>query len=870
MALVIGSRKAGAGAGAGAELRRQMLIEALVPWVRDSVLRLNIQIYSVYLENVARCLLTMSEGAMWRYLNCGARLTSSEIGIGIGFLLRILHGRLRLREDYADGPHRRHHHTTTTGILTSLFGDAGAGVFTSAVLETLPPDVDEHVGEHDVGVGPWILFESRAHRVYLSGENFYLLSVDGSESYDLATCGSHGPERLALEVRPHNGWSIRHYRYSHPRQTRVVVNVTQYKITLEVLHVTRREVLQIRIRHEQHFNPVDPALGLLIQLLSADICNGRCDPHPNGHLIGTHPNGYLWPGLGLAALQWSAPPEPEPEPEPGPEPTTRSWCGDPINDFVCRHWMTVFNISAEVEDLGPNLGDVHPYSKPVCPADVTIFRTLDDLARSRTLCFAEDAFTYTGRRVTIGGWIADVGIFRDETPGPETTLVEVLVRSPDLRTLTRGKILVRGKRVYLSLPRVRAPAESFAEMLPALMGMFRGVDGSDPFAGLKLCPVINLDDIPMELVSFYNRTMRHFGFKRSFNFHFEGGLVDCRMGTSLGYQYVTSITITALGTFLGTEMGTRYTVTRRADGRKELELQIGKDGSFKIMTASPEHLTKEAFLIGWKGGVDEKGVPCLIKLAFPKDPYPGTGTTRIVQSKEGQFNGDEQFCKFRADRADVLEVHRLGPLYRCATWGCEGIGLYTPTPVRDDGPLFCVPCSHVEAEKKVPLQLVDFERYVLPPGSGDHKEKVVAISPIHATKTRYVAGEKVVPEGTFSTEITDCACPGIYFFLTRDRLYDYVFRDQALVEQVITGGAIDMGVISTEAIMEAISTEPVVTEPVVTEQGWPDLEIDLGDGATVMGTPDTEPVVTEATVTKATDTEQGWPDLDIDLGDGEN
>lgn len=233
--------------------------------------------------------------------------------------------------------------------------------------------------------------------------------------------------------------------------------------------------------------------------------------------------------------------------------------------------------------------------------------------------------------------------------------------------------------------------------------------------------------------------------------------------------------------------------------------------------------------------------PCLIKIALEKKPYPQRGGSRIAQNKMEQFNDGEHYSKFSSDEVRVLEVWPLEGLERCATPGCKNIALWgenentqtprhvsiTNTPVKEEkvegkeekkvvgeekrtsssssssslpyehSPLdgneskgqaqsanvgsFCVGCS----KKLKNARLIVFEKYVV--GKGLVPGTAVAVSPIAKKPLRYERGQIARAEGKFDVKITDCSqpdiFPGIYFFLTLDRLFDYVFGNLPLLEQ---------------------------------------------------------------------------------------
>jgi hypothetical protein len=233
----------------------------------------------------------------------------------------------------------------------------------------------------------------------------------------------------------------------------------------------------------------------------------------------------------------------------------------------------------------------------------------------------------------------------------------------------------------------------------------------------------------------------------------------------------------------------QYTVS--TDGKKTLDLKIDGSGEYKIGMGIPgETISKESFLVVWRGGVNaETKQPHMIKMVLPKQSYPagqGQESSKISQNRYHQFADDEHFLKFSTQQCYVDSVWPLRPFYRCATKGCNRIALYISESVTgdvEDTPLGHVVCVSCSSELKN-ARLVDIELY----WSGDGKdEKVVAVSPFVATDKAlaYAVNTMVRAQGEFKVNNTDCTqhSPGVYFFLTRDRVYDYVYRNCVLLEQ---------------------------------------------------------------------------------------
>ncbi len=281
--------------------------------------------------------------------------------------------------------------------------------------------------------------------------------------------------------------------------------------------------------------------------------------------------------------------------------------------------------------------------------------------------------------------------------------------------------------------------------------------------------------------------------------------------SSPGYEHVTSIVVsptipvecitqlagttisTTFTTGTGSASSSRYVMT--TNGKKTLELIINGDGDYKIAMGIPnDTISKESFAIGWKGAIDpETKKPALVKFLLPKAPFPareGAEGAKIAQNKKHQFHDDEHFLKFRTQECNTDAVWKLKPLYSCITPRCNRIGLYLPKDVDIKsalGNLLCVGCS----AKLKDARLVDLEMYTEGDGKTDTAVSAFTNHPGVGRSLTYVPGTVARAEGKFQVKVADCAqdAPGVYFFLTRDRLYDYVFSDVALLEQIVASVA---------------------------------------------------------------------------------
>jgi hypothetical protein len=282
----------------------------------------------------------------------------------------------------------------------------------------------------------------------------------------------------------------------------------------------------------------------------------------------------------------------------------------------------------------------------------------------------------------------------------------------------------------------------------------------------------------------------------NFHLNLSGGAVKIECKVSKGYNFVTCIATTG-GMFSTGSTSTRYVVTNT--GKKMLDLVIRDDGEYKIATGTPgDTISKESFLIGWKAGVEQKtGQPCLIKPVLTKPPHPaptGIEGARIFQNQYHQFDDEDHFLKFGTQVCRIDGVWKLRPFYRCATQGCDRIALYVDNADYKSGSqvseylghAVCVSCSN----KIHDARLVDFELYVIDSDTSD--SKTIATSPFYTSAPlEYVTNSVIRAEGKFEVKTStgsSCNRPGIYFFLTRDRLYD-LFRNPVLLEQTTASAA---------------------------------------------------------------------------------
>lgn len=178
-------------------------------------------------------------------------------------------------------------------------------------------------------------------------------------------------------------------------------------------------------------------------------------------------------------------------------------------------------------------------------------------------------------------------------------------------------------------------------------------------------------------------------------------------------------------------------------------------------------------------------VPCLVKLALNNSITSNT-YTKIAQSAHTQFGTNKEFCKFRAEKATVMNIWRYRPFFKCASSGCQNIGLYylnfkpdskdawNAQEQKQKQLLFCLECSLVsKTSSHIPLsEMVHMT-----------DELYTAISPISPTKIIYSKNKIVIADGPFDPNNRTCECPGIYYFSMKEFVAQYAFANAELFEQ---------------------------------------------------------------------------------------
>jgi hypothetical protein len=196
---------------------------------------------------------------------------------------------------------------------------------------------------------------------------------------------------------------------------------------------------------------------------------------------------------------------------------------------------------------------------------------------------------------------------------------------------------------------------------------------------------------------------------------------------------------------------TKYTSRNIHGGKLNLEIDINKDGDFKVATVS-EMYQHEKGLIVWKGTQTIDGSPCLVKLLIPFD-------AKIIPNGHGR----DEYTKFRTNRCMVLNMYKI-KLYTCSR--CQrSNGLHKQNEF-----YYCRTCV---LSLTGGYETIDFE-----------KSEEVEVSYAKVRNFEYTKNKKIEIE-LFPTNITDCGNPGIYFFLNPDMLFDYCFGNNGFVTPTV-------------------------------------------------------------------------------------
>lgn len=186
-----------------------------------------------------------------------------------------------------------------------------------------------------------------------------------------------------------------------------------------------------------------------------------------------------------------------------------------------------------------------------------------------------------------------------------------------------------------------------------------------------------------------------------------------------------------------------YKSTNTITKEVNIELTMNVDGDYQIISANDEAMTKDKELIVWKGCYSTDKKPCLVKLIVPTN-------SKIIPN-----NDPSNTQKFRTNKTRVAGIYQIN-MYKC--YHCQNIGIYRNP---DNYHYYCMLCAR---EKE--YQFIDLDKC---------KQLQCCEAPFH--KFKYTIDDNITVS-PFSTTIgSKCDQSGIYFFIDKQMVCDYVFSE---------------------------------------------------------------------------------------------
>jgi hypothetical protein len=189
--------------------------------------------------------------------------------------------------------------------------------------------------------------------------------------------------------------------------------------------------------------------------------------------------------------------------------------------------------------------------------------------------------------------------------------------------------------------------------------------------------------------------------------------------------------------------------------KKELDINLNKDGSYTIVTTDKHNLTPEGNLIVWKGGYTiGTNIPCVMKLIIHQK-------SKLIQNTEG--------TKFRTNKVHIDSIIKYN-FYKCYNSDCKSCGIYLC-----ESRLFCKKHAFELFRLGFIVNIMNIEEH------GTH------IDTCRAPFREYIYNtNQIVDIPGFKNERSSCNKAGCYFFLTFAEVPDYVFgKDNHIIQTII-------------------------------------------------------------------------------------
>lgn len=189
--------------------------------------------------------------------------------------------------------------------------------------------------------------------------------------------------------------------------------------------------------------------------------------------------------------------------------------------------------------------------------------------------------------------------------------------------------------------------------------------------------------------------------------------------------------------------------------KKELDVNLNKDGSYTLVTTDKYNLTSEGNLIVWKGGYTiGTNIPCVMKLIIDQK-------SKLIQNTEG--------TKFRTDKVHIDSIMKYN-FYKCYNGDCKSCGIYWC-----ESRLFCKKHAFELFKRGLIVNIMNIE------------EHCTRIDTCRAPFRKYIYNtNQIVDIPEFKNERSSCDKVGCYFFLTFAEVPDYVFeKDNHIIQTII-------------------------------------------------------------------------------------
>jgi hypothetical protein len=250
---------------------------------------------------------------------------------------------------------------------------------------------------------------------------------------------------------------------------------------------------------------------------------------------------------------------------------------------------------------------------------------------------------------------------------------------------------------------------------------------------------------------YYKNSLKSYGYISDNDFQILKQILTqfspCKCFTFGQLMFATSCGVNYISVNRNTSLVTKYTVKNTKKNITEFEMSLTKDGTYTLISSIYKYMNEKTELIVWKGAY-YNNKPCLIKLIVPKD-------AKIVMNQEHQFDRNNDFyIKFRTDKVHVENIFLIDELYQCL--GCTNIGCY-----ETDHGLYCSQCA---INTNTQCTLIE------------HKNTIEYANAPYRTDFIYTKGQDI-EINDFDLDISDCECPGIYFLINRELVYDYIFNE---------------------------------------------------------------------------------------------